>query len=171
MTCTTESTWKNTLTALSWQYKICVFLGVFLWILCAPDKQWIVGTHTFYYDRSITDFMKSVFWLEHSSCWGSLNNFKGKLVSPTREFSISNMYPYLNIHSHFLIIFRMLPGMTDHANSFINSAVQHRCMDTVHSLIQARKAVQLPNFSRITITLSQDANEIGKLFQAKPSEH
>lgn len=61
--------------------------------------------------------------------------------------------------------------MTDHANSFINSVVQHHCMDSVHSLIQARKTVQLPNFTRITIALSQDADETGKLFQVKPSEH
>lgn len=65
----------------------------------------------------------------------------------------------------------MFPGMTDHANIFINSAVQHHCMDSVHSLIQARKTVQLPDFKRITIALSRDVDEIGKLFQVKPSEH
>lgn len=60
--------------------------------------------------------------------------------------------------------------MTDHANSFINSATQYRCMDSVHSLIYSRKTMQLPNFNRITIILFRYVNETGKLFHMKPSE-
>lgn len=61
--------------------------------------------------------------------------------------------------------------MTDHANSFINSAMQYHCMDSMHSLIYSRKTMQLPNFNRITVILFQYVNEIQKLFHMKPSEH
>jgi len=61
--------------------------------------------------------------------------------------------------------------MTDHANSFINSAMQYHCMDSMHSLIYSRKTMQLHDLNRIAIILFQYVNEIGKLFHVKPSEH
>lgn len=59
----------------------------------------------------------------------------------------------LSKYSQSFPIFRMFPGMADHANSFINCAVQHHCMDSVHCPSRARKIVQLPSFNRITMTL------------------